>query len=185
MNYQDYVEAVKHRAALIKDIQRKDITVAQQDHFKANKERLEDEMRKFVCYHAWNMRKFICDNPDLFDGETVRIMDNRYNSNKTPLLKLRKDGAIALRMERDCGEYREPGNVIVVPKDFILDREAYTQRRTFFMAGKKVKDLELQRTARQETLRKAENNLVETNKQLIEAINHLEKLKTELLNIAN
>ncbi len=183
MEYQGYVEAVQKRAALIKDMKRKDITVKQLDDWKLEKADLEKAMRKFIWTWACHMRSFICNNPELFDGETFRIMDSHYNINKQPLLKVRKDGGLALRMEQDCGEYREMGNVIVVPKDFILDREAYIKRRTYFMAAKKVKDLELQRTARQETLRKAENNLVETNKQLIEAINHLEKLKTELLNI--
>ncbi|QIG60608.1 hypothetical protein VPT02_032 [Vibrio phage VPT02] len=177
MNYQEYVEAVQKRAALIREMKRKDITIYQLDNFKAKKERLESEMRKFISYHAWNMRRFICDNPELFTGETVRIMDNRNNSNYQPLLKVRPDGGLALRMQRFCGEYYEMGNIIVVPKDFILDREAYIQRRTIFMAEKKVKDLELQRTARQETLRKAENNLIETNKKLIEAIEIFEKLK--------
>ncbi|AUG85371.1 hypothetical protein FDJ20_gp131 [Vibrio phage Thalassa] len=142
MNYQEYVEAVQKRAALIKDMKRKDITVGQLDDWKAVKASLEKEMRKFIWTWACHMRSFICNNPDLFDGETFRIMDSHYNINKQPLLKVRKDGGLALRMEQDCGEYREMGNVIVVPKDFILDREAYIRRRKVFMAYKKIEQRE-------------------------------------------
>ncbi len=169
ITYAQFLELLKDLQRLRKEIRRKDITVAQLDTLKREKQYVEEDMRKYVGRWADNMRRFIIDNPELFTLETYHIMSNPYNMNTTPMLRVRKDGALTLRMEHDCGEYREPGNVIVVPKDYITDRPAYIERRKLEMAEKRVQAALARAKYCQDRIRHWESELTQNDKDLAKA----------------
>lgn len=175
--YAQFLELLKDLERLRKEIRRKDIMVGELDKLKREKHDVEVAMRNYIWRWAGNMRRFICDNPELFTLETYRIMTNHFNVNKEPMLRVRKDGALTLRMERDCGEYREMGNVIVVPKDYITDRPAYIERRKLEMAEKRVDAAVARAKYCQDMIRHWEAELTQNDKDLVKARADVSKLK--------